>query len=209
MAIDDILDEHEQSERVLEWLRRNGLGLVGGVVLGLAAIGGWKFWQQQQQAQDIALASQYQQAVEAIEANDKQADAKVRALGEGMFATLAALELAESQVASGQRDAAIATLKTIHPTEPAIAVIVDERLARLLIDGKQAEAALKLLANASTPSALEILGDAQFALGQREKARDAYAQALAKIDIGSPQRRLLELKLTQVGGTPARTEAQS
>lgn len=209
MAIDDILDEHEQSERVLEWLRRNGVGLIGGVVLGLGAIGGWKFWQQHQQNQDIALASQYQQAIDAIAANDKQADAKVKTLGDSMFATLAALELAESQVTAGKREAAIASLKAVRPEDPAIAAIADERLARLLIDGNQAEAALKLVADASTPSALEVRGDAHFSLGQREKAREAYTQALTRIDTGSPQRRLLELKLTQVGGTPARTEAQS
>ena len=56
MAIDDPLDEHEQSERVLLWLRENGAGLIGGIVLGLAAIGGWKWWQQQQSQQQLARA---------------------------------------------------------------------------------------------------------------------------------------------------------
>ena len=31
MAIDDLLDEHEQSERVRAWLRNNAAGLIGGV----------------------------------------------------------------------------------------------------------------------------------------------------------------------------------
>ena len=30
MAIDDLLDEHEQSERVRTWLRKNGLSIIGG-----------------------------------------------------------------------------------------------------------------------------------------------------------------------------------
>ena len=33
MAIDDLLDEHEQSERVRTWLRDNAGGLVGGQVM--------------------------------------------------------------------------------------------------------------------------------------------------------------------------------
>lgn len=209
MALDDPLDEHEQSERVLEWLRRNGAGLVGGIVLGLAAIGGWKWWEHHQATQEAQAASQYQAAVEAIAAQDKLAAAKVKALDAGPYYTLASLELAKSQVAAGQRDAAIATLRAAKPTEPALGQVVNERLARLLIDAKQADAALKLLGAASTPSALEVRGDAHFALGQRDRARETYQQAMAKLDVASPNRRVLELKLTEVGGTLAKPEAKS
>lgn len=209
MAIDDILDEHEQSERVLEWLRRNGAGLFGGVLLGLAAIGGWKFWEQRQQQQQYELADQYQAALDSIGASDEQAPDKVDALGTSVYATLARLQLAAAQADAGQRDAAIATLKAVSAAEPAIASIVDQRLARLLIDAEQPEAALKLLVDNDAPVALEIRGDAQYALGEREAARASYTQALAKLDIGSPLRRLLELKLTEVGGIPATTEATS
>ncbi len=209
MAIDDLLDEHEQSERVLQWLRNNGAGLIGGIALGLAAIGGWKWWEHQGVQKQMALADQYQGAVNAIEAKDKQADAKVKALADSTYRDLAALELASSQVKAGQNDAAIATLRGIQSKDPAIADIVNQRLARLLIDTKQADAALKLVANATSPGAIEVRGDAQFALGQRDQARTSYQQALAKLDVASPQRRLLELKLTEVGGTPAKQEAKS
>ncbi|MEG3182974.1 YfgM family protein [Novilysobacter erysipheiresistens] len=209
MAIDDPLDEHEQSERVLEWLRANGAGLIGGIVLGLAAIGGWKWWQAQQQQQQLAKADQYQAAVEAIETGNGEGAAKVQALGEGVFANLAALELAASQAEANQNTAAIETLRGITPGNPAIADIVNQRLARLLIDTDQADAALALLDNASTPAALQIRGDAQYALGQADAARESYQQALTRLDVASPLRRMLELKLTEVGGSADRTEAKS
>jgi len=209
MALDDPLDEHEQSERVLEWLRRNGAGLVGGIVLGLAAIGGWKWWEHHQATQAAQAASQYQAAVDALQANDKLAQAKVKALDSGLYHTLASLELAKSQVAANQRDAAIATLRAAKPTDPALVLVVNERLARLLIDAKQADAALKLLEGATTPSSLEVRGDALLALGQRERARETYQQAMAKLDVASPNRRILDLKLTEVGGTLAKSEAKS
>ncbi|MDI9239782.1 tetratricopeptide repeat protein [Lysobacter sp. LF1] len=209
MALDDLLDEHEQSERVLQWLRNNGAGLIGGIALGLAAIGGWKWWEHRGEAQRMDQATQYQAAVDAVEAKDKQAEAKVRALGEGTYRALASLELARSQVEAKQYDAAIATLRSIHTDDAAITGIANQRLARLLIEAKQADAALKLVANASTASALEVRGDAQFALGQLEQARTSYSQALAKLDVASPQRRLIELKLTEVGGTPAKPEGKS
>ncbi|HEY0660752.1 MAG TPA: tetratricopeptide repeat protein [Lysobacter sp.] len=209
MAIDELLDEHEQSERVLDWLRRNGAALIGGILLGLAAIGGWKWWEYRQAQEHAQAATAYQAVLEAIKAKDKAADAKVKALSEGVYRTLALLELAKSQVASDQRDAAIATLRSIKTQDPALAGVVNQRLARLLIDARQADAALKLIADASTASALEIRGDAQLALGQRDRARETYQQALTKAEVGSPHRRLLELKLTEVGGTPVKPEAKS
>lgn len=209
MAIDDLLDEHEQSERVLEWLRNNGVGLIGGIVLGLAAIGGWKWWQQHGQQQELAAADRYHAAVTAIEANDEQAAAKVAALGDGVLANLSGLELAASQVANDEPQKAIETLRSIRPGNAAVADVVDQRLARLLIATGQAEAALELLADARTPAALEARGDAQHALGQDEQARETYSKALAALDVAAPQRQLLELKLMEVGGTPASTEAKS
>lgn len=209
MAIDDLLDEHEQSERVLQWLRNNGAGLIGGILLGLAAIGGWKWWEHRGEQRRMDVAARYQAAVDAIDAKDPQAEAKVKAVEGGTFAALAALELARSQVEAKKTEAAIATLRGIRTDDPAIAEIVNQRLARLLIDSKQADAALKLVATATSPSAIEVRGDAHFALGQLEQARASYAQALVGLDVASPQRRLLELKLTEVGGTPAKPEAKS
>ncbi|MBA2237799.1 MAG: tetratricopeptide repeat protein [Lysobacter sp.] len=205
MAIDDVLDEHEQSERVLEWLRRNGAGLIAGVVLGMAAIGGWKFWEERQQQQQMAAADRYQAAVDAIEAGDPKAAAKVEALGRNVYASLAKLQLAKAQADAGQRDAAIATLRSVDAAEQLLEPIVDQRVARLHIAAGRPDEAIGLLGDSSSPAALEILGDAQLAKGDREAAHARYAEALGKLEVGSPQRRLLELKLTEVGGAPAAT----
>lgn len=209
MAIDELLDEHEQSERVREWLRRNGSALIFGVALGLAAIGGWQWWQRHQAGKQTQAASNYQAAIDAIRANDKAAAAKIQSVPEGIFRALAQLELAKSQVQANQNEAAIATLRAIKVDDPAITAIVNQRLARLLIDAKQADAALKLVASGDSLALLEIRGDAQMALGQRDQARDSYNKALLKAEVGTPQRRLLELKLTDAGGTPPKTESQS
>lgn len=209
MAIDDLLDEHEQSERVLAWLRANGAGLIGGIALGLAAIGGWKWWGNHQLETHGKAAAEFQAAVDAVQAKDKAAAAKVKALPPGMYQTLAQLDLAKSQVDADQRDAAIATLRGIKTEDAAIAEIVKQRLARLLIDAKQPAEAIKLLDKSTTPMAIEVRGDAHFALGKSDLARADYGTALGKLDEASPRRRLLELKLTEAGGTPAKPEAKS
>ena len=76
MAIDDLLDEHEQSERVRSWLRNNGAGLLGGVALGLAVILGWQWWQKDQAGKKEQAYQEYQTAVEGLAKGDlKQAKA--------------------------------------------------------------------------------------------------------------------------------------
>jgi predicted negative regulator of RcsB-dependent stress response len=211
MAIDDLLDEHEQGEKVRSWLQSNAIGLIGGVALGLALIGGWQWWQRQQEAARIHAGEHYQSAVDSIHGNNlKQGQALVSALPRGTYATLAALELAKAQLGSGQREAAIATLRATNASEPALAAVVTQRLARLLIDAGKANEALKLLPAQSTDAEmLQTRGDAQYALGHRDDARAAYAQALTHMDVGAPQRRLVELKLSEVGGSTAKPEAKT
>lgn len=210
MAIDDLLDEHEQSERVRGWLRNNGAGLIGGVVLGLAVIGGWQWWQQQRNAASEAAGARFDAALKTIESKDlKKAEPAVKALAQdgGAYAALAGLQLAKAQVEAGQRDAAIATLRAIKTDDTALAVVVKSRLARLLIDADKAAEALALIGDKPDDvAAIEARGDALAALGKQVEARAAYSQALTKIDVAAPQRRLVELKLTEVGGTPTRPE---
>lgn len=210
MAIDDLLDEHEQSERVRTWLRQNAAGLIGGVALGLAAIYGWFWWKDQGAAKRLQAANEYQAVVDQLQTGKvKEAQAKVGALKDTAFAALAALDIAKAQVDGGKRDDAIATLRGIQADDPAIAAVVSQRLARLLIDAGKGEEALTLLKDLDDPVAHEVRGDALFALGRKEQARDAYNKALGKLDVAAPQRRLLELKLTQAGGTPPKPESAS
>jgi len=201
MAMDDLLNEHEQSERARAWVQKNALGIIGGIALGLGLVLGWQWWQGQQLSGRIAASQRYDKAIKAIAADPVKAASQVKALsGEGPYAALAGLQLAKAQVEANQRDAAIATLRSITNADAGLAEIVNQRLARLLIDANKPADALKLLDETNNADMLEARGDAYSALGQRDAARDAYNKALVKVDVGSPQRRLLELKLTDVGG---------
>jgi predicted negative regulator of RcsB-dependent stress response len=211
MAIDDLLDEHEQSEKVQTWLKDNAVGLIGGILLGFALIGGWRWWQTQQAHARVEAGERFQVALDNIKVGKLElARSQVTALPKSAYATLAALELAKAQLQAGQRDAAIATLRSVDPLEPSLGAIANQRLARLLIDAGKAEEALELLpAETVDPEVLQVRGDAHFALGHRDQARLAYTQALTHLDVGAPQRRLVELKLSEVGGIPAKPEAKT
>lgn len=207
MAIDDLLDEHEQSERVRSWLRNNGAGLLGGVALGLAVILGWQWWQKDQAGKKEQAYQEYQAAVEGLAKGDlKQAKAAVDALSKNdtLYANTAGLQLAKAQVQAGERDAAIATLRGLTPDET-MRPLVNLRVARLLIDAGKHDEALKLLDAADDASSLEVRGDALLATGKAKEAQEAYTRALTTLDAVSPQRRLVELKLIHAGGTPPKT----
>ena len=210
--VDHLLDEHEQSERVRGWLRQNGAGLFAGVVLGLGVIGGWQWWQQHVADKNATAGRDYDTVVRTLQSNDlKKAKAQSAALaGSGTdYAALAAMHVAKAQVDAGDRDAAIATLRGVQAKDPAIGAVVRSRLARLLLDAGKPQDALALLGDKPEgASAIEARGDALFALGRIEDARAAYTQAMSKLDVATPQRRLVELKLIQVGGSPARPEAR-
>src|SRR5690606_1016817 len=210
MALDELLDEHEQGERVRNWLKQNSFGLIGGLALGLALIWGGRWWMQEAQEKRLALGETYNTMLARLEAGDRAgATGQAAALEGSAYARLAALDLAKAQVEAGQRDEAIATLRAAGSEEPALTAVIEHRLARLLIDAGKGEEALALLADAGDPAALETRGDARYAKGETDQARQDYEQALRKLDPAAPQRRLLELKLTQTGGSPETTGTES
>jgi predicted negative regulator of RcsB-dependent stress response len=204
MAIDDLLDEHEQSERVRTWLRKNGFGIFAGVVLGIAAIYGWQWWQKDQVGKLAEANTRYESVLRSLQSkNLDEAVKEVAALEggkAGIYADLAALELSKAQVEAGKPEDAIKTLRGLN-AEGEFKALIDQRIARLLIETGKPEDALVLLGPADDSAALEIRADALMAQGKRDDARDLYSQALAKLDVAAPQRRLLETKLTDAGGT--------
>ena len=207
MAIDDLLDEHEQGERVRSWLRNNALGILAGLVLGIAAIYGWRWWDAHQAQQQQQAHGAYAQAVEQLEAGKVDEAGKLLAGQEGIYATLAALRVAKAQVEAGKAEEALATLRGIQ-ADPTLQAVVNERIAQLLNATGKPEEALALLATDTGSTALELRGDALFASGKQEEAREAYAKALTGTDVASPARRRVELKLQEAGGqVPAPAEA--
>ena len=198
MAIDDLLDEHEQGERVRSWLRSNALVLLVGVALGIAAIYGWRWWGERRVQQDQQAHAAYEAAIKQAEAGADNAGAALKGQ-QGTYATLAALRVAKAQVDAGKNEDAIATLRGIQ-ADPALAAVVQQRLAQLLAATGKPDEALKLLEGQADGAALELRGDALAVAGKRDHARDEYAKALAALDVASPARRRVELKLQDAGG---------
>jgi len=197
-------------------LRDNGTAIIGGIALGLAGIFGWNWWGSAKTEHRIDAATQYQALIEASErsdrdALDKLADSLAKDFADTPYAALAALKRAERQLDAGEIESAAASLKQASSLarDPALADLARVRLARAMIGAGQGEAAIGVLDGISAESfagiAQELRGDALLALGRIDEARAAFAASLAALDEAAPSRRIVELKLTDLGGDAGST----
>ncbi|MBB6599252.1 tetratricopeptide repeat protein [Luteimonas sp. MC1825] len=213
MAVDELLDEHEQGERVRQWVRENALGVFAGIAVALGLVWGFQQWQAHQLEQRMAQGDAYAAVNASIAAGDldKARDLAAAAeLNDGAFAALLALDLAKAQVDAGDTDAAIATLAALTDPGPALEPVVARRLASLHVAAGKADEALAVLGDAADAGSLETRGDALVVAGRTDDARAAYTAALAALDVAAvPQRRILEIKLIDAGGVPAHTEGNA
>lgn len=209
----DQIDEYEQGERVRAWLRNNGSSLIGGVALGLAALGGWQWWQGQQDQKLVDAAAEYQAFSKAVEAkDDAKAGAHATSLAQSFpkspYPVLAALRRAQLLHTQGKDEEALKVLDAAAggKADPVLVELARLRAARLLASMGKHEDALKRLdaiGDTTFPAvAAEIRGDAEMALGRRDAARTSYEKALASLDIAAPTRPMVEMKLTDAGGSP-------
>ncbi|MBS0193105.1 MAG: tetratricopeptide repeat protein [Proteobacteria bacterium] len=219
MALDD-QEEYEQGEQLRQWLRTNGMSMIGGIAIGLALIAGWQWWQRRELLHQQNVAATYAAFTAAYDAgaDAKALDAAVRQVRAASVGTpytaLAALRMAAFQLGRGDAKGALASLDGVGKVakDPALTELVQLRAARVLVILDRPNEALRRLDavknDAWIPVADEIRGDAQRALGNTDAARTAYASALAKLPDDAPGRNLLAMKLTEVGGVIPQSEAK-
>lgn len=205
MAFEDY-DDYEKSEHVVQWLRENATAIVSGIVLGLLLIFGIHQWRTHQATHRAEAATQYQQLMQAVNAdNQKAVDAAAASLKDQYkdtpFAVFAALQQADLAVAAGKPADAEMPLKwaQAHAGDDSLKALAQLRLARVKLAAGQADAAIKTLdampKGSFAGQADELRGDALLALKRRDEARKAYQDALAAYDEGAPPRQLVQLKL--------------
>lgn len=195
-------------------MRENGTSILGGIAVGLALIAGGFIWKNHRASEAEDAAAQHFAVIEA--AGDADA-AKVADLARSLraqhpdstYAALAALHVARAQLDAGDATAAATTLREVadQATDAALDGLITLRLARLQLAAGEPAAALQTLGRLEGGSyaglAADLRGDAQRALGETERARAAYDEALTHLDAAAPIRALVELKLTDLGGATA------
>jgi predicted negative regulator of RcsB-dependent stress response len=211
--------DREQEELLRNWLRDNWRWMLGGIALGVAMLVAWNYWgtyREQRAAKAAVLAEDVRKA---IEANDADKAGKLVADLTAQFRTApytqeARLQLAKMQVIAGKYDEATGLLSAVakDSDDDELRRVAQLRHARILMQQGKHDQALALLKpdDSGEFSAVvqEVRGDALFAKGDSEGARAAYAAALKGTQT-AVDRRLVELKLQEAGGTPPPAETQT
>lgn len=200
--------EQEQVEALRKWWKENGKAVIGGLVLGVAVIGGWRGWQAYAQHRDEQASTLYEQMLAATDpaAAAASGEALTKTYASTPYAALAALTMARSSLEAGDLAAAAGHLRWAveHTKEPAMQALARVRLARVLLAQGQTDEAAQVLDSAE-PGAFAgvyevVRGDIHAAKGERDQARAAYERALTDLPANDPGRQQLQMKLDELGG---------
>lgn len=208
------LEEQEQIDQLRHFWNTWGtlISFVLVVVFGaVAAWNGYQFWQNRQATQAAALFDAVEMAVQTGDtARVEQAFADVREKYAGTVqAAQAGLLVAKVEMDKGQSDAAKAALEWTakNASDDGYRSIARLRLASVLIDQKDYDAALKALSEKFPPEMQAVVadrkGDILVLQDKKAEAIAEYSSAYATFPNNAEYRRLVEVKLNALGVKPA------
>ncbi|MDH5512156.1 MAG: tetratricopeptide repeat protein [Gammaproteobacteria bacterium] len=203
-------DEQEDLEKLKKWWKDYGSSAITGILLGAAFLAGFRFWTQYNEEQLHTAAGIYERMFQNFHGTNP---AEAHRLGESLvreyastpYAGMAGLLLARLEFESGDSAKARQHLQWVldKADDTAVRHVARLRLARILLDGGDKEAALALLNVTERPGFeaeyAELEGDIHLARGQRDAARSAYREALKYLTAGSPYAAILRMKFDDLG----------
>ena len=198
------LTEEERVEALQRWWKENRSSLAWGVIMGLAVIAGWKYWQGHQQVQREQASFAYHIVGQALTAKKpdeaaKAAEHLIENYSSTTYADFARITLAKLKASAGDLEAAKLRLEeeVNQGHDETLKDLARLRLARVLLAQGNFDAGLSVLKNSDKTagqfSALleEVRGDLLVATKRTEEGRSAYLKA-KELGNRSP---LLELKI--------------
>jgi len=179
--------ENEQVDAVRRFFAENGKALAIGVVLGIAALGGWRYWQSHESTAMADSSVAFQQANQAV--TDKKAQGvedleKFAQSNKNNYGVFASLQLAEHFVEA--KDFANAEKQLVaaqsQAKEENLLSLVSLRLARVQSQQKKFDDALKTLDGVKGEGWIalqqDVRGDVLLAKGDAKGAREAFSKGL-------------------------------
>ncbi len=200
--------EEQQVEALKEWWKQNGLAVIGGAVLGISALVGWRGWNWYQEKQATEASDIFAVVQEAANKNDVNTlQEKTKMLRDNYsstpYASLAVLHQAKNQIEQDENTAAEESLRWVlgYSKQDAVQNITRIRLARFLLAENKVDEAQAIISNGMSDAykslADEIRGDIFVAKGEIEQAKEAYDQAMLSASGGGVE--YLQLKRNNLG----------
>jgi predicted negative regulator of RcsB-dependent stress response len=212
--VDEYLNEKEQWERVLQWVREQGPWVLVAVAIVLAGYYGWNYWQGRVEQRYVSAATRYEAVMRAFRSRNSKGEPDVDAgleLTDQLikdypstgYADQANLFAAGALVERHSLDQAATRLAQVMNStkDPELALVARLRLARVQLAENKPDETLKTL-NAVDPGAFaarysQVRGDALLAKGDRDGALKEYRAARSSagdtLDTG-----LLDLKIDEL-----------
>jgi predicted negative regulator of RcsB-dependent stress response len=205
-VLTEYLTEQEQIELLKNWIKQYSFAIILGVVISIAAISGWRYWQQRQNQLLTQASSLYDAMLTARAQGDttttiKQAKTILHDYPKTPYGEVAAFMLARNAVLEKNYREAEKRLHWVikHSHTPSMRQIARIRLAQILVFEKKPQDALTLLKKVEDKSFSGLIeetkGDAHLAMNNTPLARQSYQQAITELPNAEEVRPLLEMKL--------------
>ncbi|MBB3323682.1 MULTISPECIES: YfgM family protein [Atlantibacter] len=199
-------NENDQVDAVKRFFAENGKALAIGVVLGIGALVGWRYWTGHQTESVRAASLQYQTAISDIRADKPEtltAVEKFAAENQNTYGALASLELAQQFVDKNDLAKAEANLQQglKNTSDENLQALINLRLARVQVQQKQADAALKTLdaikGEGWVAIVADLRGEALLSKGDKQGARDAWSKGVES-DASPALREMMQMKINNL-----------
>ena len=198
--------QDDDTEKLREWWKRNGVGIIAGIILGVGGVGGIQGWRMYQDYQGEKASVLYEQMLAADVVDDQAAviDSATVLIANHQssgYADLARLMLARQFLYAEDVAAARTALNELlaESKDPVMQQVARVRLAVIALQADDVDQ-VRALAEASAPEGFvsqfqELLGDALMASGDLKAAQIAYEKALANAPSNSQAAQLISAKL--------------
>ena len=199
-------NENDQVDALKRFFAENGKALAVGVILGIGALVGWRYWASHQQdtARDSSLA--YENAISALKSDKPEAlnAAKTFAAdSKNTYGAFASLELAQHFVDAGDLQNAEQQLQQglTAASDDNLKSVINMRLARVQLQLKQPDAALKTLdgikGDGWTAIVADLRGEILLSKGDAQGARTAW-EAGVKSDASPALSEMMRMKINNL-----------
>jgi predicted negative regulator of RcsB-dependent stress response len=201
--------EEQQIEALKKWWKENATSLIVGLLVGVSALFGWRYYVDQKNVHAVQASDLYMQVMQSAAlqtVNDKTIDINntlINEYSDTPYAALSSLALARSEYEKDNVEGSVNQLKLAikHASDDIIKQIASLRLVRIYIEQKKYEEASSIL---NMPHSAvydaqyeELRGDLYIAKGDVAQARMAYDKA---IDLqGVTASKWLKLKRQNLG----------
>lgn len=199
------ITEEQQVEAIKTWWKENGVAVIAGLVIGFAALFGWRYYNDYKDTQAAAASVMYESVQQKISLRQidearVQAEKIISEYPRTPYATMAALAAAKQAFATDNMDAARKHLQWVLDNSRQQQFLHSARLQllALMLNAGEYDAALSLLATVKTGGYAaayeEMRGDLLIAKGDRAAAHEAYNLALQTEGLGTQQRQVVQAK---------------